>query len=202
MPSAPTFSLTGQPLGKFQVGRRLGVGGVREIYEAEDTLLARTAALKVLNPQVATDGDAFRQQLSRARRKFADFLIAEFSQTLRDPNRGKIRDELAELGLLPDVENLPSRICWKNATPKTAADGFAFSFGLSASQTQRVPRLSIVVASNATTPSAAGLFSFVGVGSTLTAGCTQHAANRSVVRYRSAAVRRRSLRGIFEPLRC
>lgn len=67
MPSAPTFSLTGQSLGKFQVGRRLGVGGVGEVYEAEDTLLARTVAIKVLNPQVATDGDTVRRFIREAR---------------------------------------------------------------------------------------------------------------------------------------
>ena len=67
MPSAPTFSLTGQSLGKFQVGRRLGVGGVGEVYEAEDRLLARTVAIKVLNPQVATDGDTVRRFIREAR---------------------------------------------------------------------------------------------------------------------------------------
>jgi hypothetical protein len=49
--------------------------------------------------------NAFRQQFSRARRKFADFLIAEVSQTLRDQNQVEIRDELAELGFLAYVEN-------------------------------------------------------------------------------------------------
>ncbi|RIK75918.1 MAG: hypothetical protein DCC68_20320 [Planctomycetota bacterium] len=50
--------------------------------------------------------DAFRQQLSRARRKFAELLIAEISQTLCDQSDGEVRDELAELGLLPYVEDL------------------------------------------------------------------------------------------------
>jgi hypothetical protein len=50
--------LIGILLGKYQVVRRLGRGGMGVVYEAEDTLLARRAALKVLNANLASDPQA------------------------------------------------------------------------------------------------------------------------------------------------
>lgn len=44
--------------------------------------------------------DNFRKQLSRARRMFAELLIAEVTQTLENPSAKSIRGELQELGLI------------------------------------------------------------------------------------------------------
>lgn len=44
--------------------------------------------------------DAFRKQLSRARRLYAELLIAEVRPTLERPTDSSIEEELAELGLL------------------------------------------------------------------------------------------------------
>jgi DNA-directed RNA polymerase specialized sigma24 family protein len=47
--------------------------------------------------------DAFRKQLSRARRLFAEFVWAEVGQTLREPTPRHIEEELLDLGLLSFV---------------------------------------------------------------------------------------------------
>ena len=59
--------------------------------------------------------DAYRKQVSRARRKFAELLLAEVAQTLSDPCPHAIQDELVDLGLLPYVRNyLPAN--WADQT--------------------------------------------------------------------------------------
>jgi RNA polymerase sigma factor (sigma-70 family) len=44
--------------------------------------------------------DAFRKQLSRARRLFAEFLIQEVARTLQRPTAEQIQEELIDLGLM------------------------------------------------------------------------------------------------------
>jgi hypothetical protein len=44
--------------------------------------------------------DAFRKQLSRARRLFARFLVIEVTRTLDYPTPERIEEELSELGLM------------------------------------------------------------------------------------------------------
>jgi hypothetical protein len=48
--------------------------------------------------------EAFRKQLSRARRLFAALLVREVAQTLERPTADDLAEELAEVGLLADVE--------------------------------------------------------------------------------------------------
>jgi hypothetical protein len=59
------------------------------------TLAVRTSALigRPLRP------DAFRKQVSRARRMLAQFLVQEVAQTLDDPTPEPIKEELIELAL-------------------------------------------------------------------------------------------------------
>jgi RNA polymerase sigma factor (sigma-70 family) len=47
--------------------------------------------------------DAFRKQLSRARRLFAEALLEEVKQTLESPTPRQVEEELVELGLMPYV---------------------------------------------------------------------------------------------------
>jgi len=49
--------------------------------------------------------DAFRKQLSRARRLFVELLAAEVAQTLEEPTRERVEEELVEIGLLPYVRD-------------------------------------------------------------------------------------------------
>ena len=52
--------------------------------------------------------EAFRQQLHRARRLFAAFLVEEVSRTVEPSDRQQVDEELAELGLLEFVaKSLP-----------------------------------------------------------------------------------------------
>jgi RNA polymerase sigma-70 factor (ECF subfamily) len=46
---------------------------------------------------------AFRKQLSRARRRFAELLAAEVAQTLEQPTPDQVEEELSEVGLLSYV---------------------------------------------------------------------------------------------------
>src|SRR5947209_5610437 len=54
-------SLTGRVIGSFKIGRRLGVGGMGEVYLAEDAKLSRNVALKFLSRRLADNQWAKRQ---------------------------------------------------------------------------------------------------------------------------------------------
>jgi len=51
----PAIDLTGRALGEFQIIRRLGKGGMAEVYLAEQTSLKRQVAIKVLRQEFLSD---------------------------------------------------------------------------------------------------------------------------------------------------
>ncbi|MBI1347200.1 protein kinase [bacterium] len=53
--STPAIDLTGRSLGEFQIIRRLGKGGMAEVYLAEQTSLKRQVAIKVLRQEFLSD---------------------------------------------------------------------------------------------------------------------------------------------------
>jgi predicted Ser/Thr protein kinase len=59
--------LSGQKLGKYQVGARLGAGGMGVVYEAIDTVLQRKVAFKVVARKLAEDDKARARLLREAR---------------------------------------------------------------------------------------------------------------------------------------
>lgn len=70
-------------------------------YPAENSkVLSRRASALAGAP---VEPDAFRKQLSRARRLFARLLLREVAQTLRDPTPQMVEEELVELGLMKYV---------------------------------------------------------------------------------------------------
>lgn len=48
--------------------------------------------------------DAFRKQVSRARRMFAEFVVMETSRTLEDPTPLRVEEELIDVGLMKYVQ--------------------------------------------------------------------------------------------------
>jgi serine/threonine protein kinase len=58
-------TLVGETLGNYRIVSRLGIGGVSEVYLAEDTRLARPVAVKLLAPHWAADDE----QVLRFRRE-------------------------------------------------------------------------------------------------------------------------------------
>lgn len=72
-----------------------------EHHQVEDSdAMAQRAAERLKKPVRA---EAFRKQLSRARRLFAKLLIQEVVQTLEDPSPPRVEEELVDVGLLADV---------------------------------------------------------------------------------------------------
>src|SRR5438445_11187971 len=63
---APTL-VAGQIVGHYRVTELLGVGGMGEVYLAEDTKLGRKAALKILPPGVASNEDRMRRFVQEAK---------------------------------------------------------------------------------------------------------------------------------------
>ena len=42
---------------RYQIEDRIGIGGMAEVYRAQDTVLGRVVAVKVMLPQYAADPD-------------------------------------------------------------------------------------------------------------------------------------------------
>src|SRR4030081_3442799 len=79
-------SLTGDTIGRFVIGERLGKGGMGEVYRAEDTKLKRTVALKRLAPSLRADSlyrHRFLEEAERASR-FSDAQVAAVYDVLEE----------------------------------------------------------------------------------------------------------------------
>jgi serine/threonine protein kinase/TolB-like protein/tetratricopeptide (TPR) repeat protein len=64
------MTLEGVQIGPYQLGARIGAGGMGEVYAARDTRLGRTVAIKVLPSHVADDAHA-RERFDREARTIA-----------------------------------------------------------------------------------------------------------------------------------
>ena len=102
----------GTTLGLYKIQARLGAGGMGEVYQARDTRLDRTVAIKVLPEHVAADPD-LKQRFEREARTVAalnhphictlfdigregetDFLVMEYLD-------GETRAQRLDTGALP-----------------------------------------------------------------------------------------------------
>ena len=81
-------SLSGQTVGRFVIGERLGKGGMGEVYRAEDTRLKRTVAIKRLSPHLRSD--------PLYRRRFQE--EAQRASRFTDPHVAAIYDVIDEQG--------------------------------------------------------------------------------------------------------
>ncbi len=63
---------------RYQVTERIGIGGMAEVYRAQDTVLGRTVALKIMLPQYAADSnftDRFRQEAASAANLQSPYIV-------------------------------------------------------------------------------------------------------------------------------
>src|SRR5438270_4843389 len=99
-------SLTGNTIGRFVIGERLGEGGMGEVYRAEDTRLKRTVALKRLSVHLRSD--------PLYRRRFEE--EAERASSLNDAHVAAVHDVIEVQGEIflviefVEGENLRQRI--------------------------------------------------------------------------------------------
>jgi serine/threonine-protein kinase len=83
-------ALTGTTVGRFAISKRLGAGGMGQVYGAEDTTLKRHVAIKRVAPQ-ANSTDADRKRLLKE---------AQRASSLNHPNVGAIYDVVEHAGEL------------------------------------------------------------------------------------------------------
>lgn len=58
--------MIGRTLGKYLIRRKLGAGGMGVVYEAQDTILRRSVAIKLPPPHVSADAEALQRFLHEA----------------------------------------------------------------------------------------------------------------------------------------
>jgi serine/threonine-protein kinase len=89
-PDPAADALAGATVGRFVIARRLGSGGMGQVYGAEDTTLKRFVAIKRMSPQARTDDSDRKRLLKEAQRASA----------LNHPNIGAIYDVVEHAGEL------------------------------------------------------------------------------------------------------
>lgn len=83
-------ALTGTTVGRFVISKRLGAGGMGQVYGAEDTTLKRFVAIKRMSPH-ANSTEADRKRLLKE---------AQRSSALNHPNVGSVYDVIEHAGEL------------------------------------------------------------------------------------------------------
>ena len=72
-------NMTGKKLSnRYLVGERIGLGGMAEVYQGQDTVLGRTVAIKVMLPQYAEDPQftaRFRQEAAAAANLQSPYIV-------------------------------------------------------------------------------------------------------------------------------
>ena len=84
--SLASGDLTGTTVGRLRIRTRLGGGGMGEVYQADDTLLKRSVALKRIAPNLRAD-QHYRQRFLRE---------AQHASSLTNPHIAGVYDVLQE----------------------------------------------------------------------------------------------------------
>jgi serine/threonine-protein kinase len=111
--------VVGTRLGKYQVLRRIGQGGMGTVYEGIHLAIGKKVAIKVMSAELAADPDARARFLREA----------QLTSQVRHPHAVDVTDVGSEAGLtflvmeLLDGEDLASFIRWRGRLPlEQAAD--------------------------------------------------------------------------------
>src|SRR5436309_36747 len=114
--------LTGQTLGNYRIGDKIGQGGMGAVYLGEHVVIGRKVAIKVLLPEVSSDP-------SRTRRFFNE---ARAAAQIRHPgivdvlDFGTHADGTSYLVMeFLDGENLRAQLKRRGAFPEATARRFA-----------------------------------------------------------------------------
>ena len=132
-PAAPR-DLTGTTVGRFNIVARLGMGGMGEVYRAEDTKLRRTVAIKRMAPRLHADPNEAARLLREGQRASA----------LNQPNIAAIYDVIEEKGeILLVMEYIAGRTLRERLmSPISMAEFLAIAMqcteGLAAAHDQRI----------------------------------------------------------------
>lgn len=81
----------------------LGYTALRAMADHPDETSAQLAARVSLACGRTIQPEAFRKQVSRARRTFAELLVAETSRTLENPTPLRVEEELTDIGVMKYV---------------------------------------------------------------------------------------------------
>src|SRR6266568_3053344 len=135
-PSSPRApALTGTVAGRFVILKLLGVGGMGQVYQAQDTKLKRVVAIKRMAPRL--------QQDERDRRRF--LREAQQASALNHPNIAGIYDVIEEQGeiflIMEYVEGTPLRAIMQGHKGLTTEEFFKLATqgleGLNAARMRR-----------------------------------------------------------------
>ena len=119
-PSPAVPDLTGMTVGRFTIRSRLGVGGMGEVYLAEDTKLRRRVALKRMAPALRTDEHYRHRFIKEAERASSlnDQHIAGIYDVLEDRDEMFVVMEYVEGVTLR--QRLKEPLTWKEFLPVAA----------------------------------------------------------------------------------
>jgi serine/threonine protein kinase len=119
----------GSQLGKYQIRRQLGAGGMGAVYLAFDPMLEREVALKVLLPEVAARQQILDRFLREARAigKLSHPHVVAIHDIATHEDRNFIVMEILAGGSVFELIRLDGRIPWRDACRMIAdaADGLA-----------------------------------------------------------------------------
>jgi serine/threonine protein kinase/WD40 repeat protein len=116
--TSPPDPRLGTKLGKYRIVGRLGKGGMGVVYEAEDPLLQRKIAIKMLPESVSSDPQALRRFLSEARAaaRLNHPNVVSIYEVDQQGDAYYIVMELVQGGSLQDLLEIEGFISWQEAT--------------------------------------------------------------------------------------